>query len=199
MDAVLFDLGNVLISIHPEKALARVGELCGKAPDEVFQHIFHSGLWSSFEDGSCSESELVENFSSFAGKPLALVELKNAACAMFSPRPEMERLLGAVLAARSKVALVSNTNHWHWEHVSAQYAYVNTISHLSLSYEVGSNKPDKGIYLHAAKALGVEPSQCLFIDDLPENIAGARNLGMQAVLFESAEKLEHSLTTYGIL
>jgi len=51
-----------------------------------------------------------------------------------------------------------------------------------ISAEVGLHKPQPEIYLLASKRLGVEPEQCVFIDDLRENCAGAEAVGMTAIL-----------------
>jgi beta-phosphoglucomutase-like phosphatase (HAD superfamily) len=47
---------------------------------------------------------------------------------------------------------------------------------------VGVCKPDPRIYRHASNALGLDPGQYLFVDDEPENVTGAINLGYAARL-----------------
>lgn len=51
-----------------------------------------------------------------------------------------------------------------------------------LSGEVGMRKPDKGIFLHAAQALGLAPNQCVFIDDIEQKLAAAVACGMTGAL-----------------
>ena len=59
---------------------------------------------------------------------------------------------------------------------------IHDIFHVVInSARVGIAKPDAGIYHHAAKAVGLEPSACVHIDDLPHNVEGAREAGFQAV------------------
>ena len=59
---------------------------------------------------------------------------------------------------------------------------IHDIFHVVInSARVGIAKPDAGIYHHAAKAVGIEPSACVHIDDLPHNVEGAREAGFQAV------------------
>jgi putative hydrolase of the HAD superfamily len=55
---------------------------------------------------------------------------------------------------------------------------------LISSAAIGFRKPDPRAYLAAAGALGLAPADCAFVDDLPENVAAARNLGMHAVLLD---------------
>jgi putative hydrolase of the HAD superfamily len=52
----------------------------------------------------------------------------------------------------------------------------------AISALVGACKPDPRIYRHASDALGLDPSQCLFVDDEPENVTGAITLGYAARL-----------------
>jgi putative hydrolase of the HAD superfamily len=53
---------------------------------------------------------------------------------------------------------------------------------LVISSEVGLRKPDPAIYELAASRLGLEPAQCVFVDDLPGNLKPARALGMATVV-----------------
>lgn len=50
-----------------------------------------------------------------------------------------------------------------------------------LSGAVGVSKPNPEIYLLTARRLGLEPGQCVFVDDLPRNVVGAVNAGMVGV------------------
>ena len=62
-----------------------------------------------------------------------------------------------------------------------------------LSGEVGITKPDVRIYEMLADKLGVEPYECVMIDDLLENIEGAARAGMQTVLFGSLSQAQTDL------
>lgn len=54
-----------------------------------------------------------------------------------------------------------------------------------LSYEIGMIKPDPKIFVYIADKLGVQPNECVMIDDRPENIKGAKIAGMQGIVFKS--------------
>lgn len=56
------------------------------------------------------------------------------------------------------------------------------------SAKEGIKKPDKEIFLLAANRLGVEPSRCLFMDDLEENIKGAELVGMKTIWWRNKEE-----------
>jgi epoxide hydrolase-like predicted phosphatase len=56
-----------------------------------------------------------------------------------------------------------------------------------ISAEVGMRKPEPRIFLHAAGLLGIEPQECIFIDDIEANITAAEQLGFTGVLHDAAD------------
>ena len=54
-------------------------------------------------------------------------------------------------------------------------------------------KPDPSIYLRLCEKFHLTPSECLFTDDKPENIEGAKTVGMQGIVFVAAEQYEREL------
>lgn len=56
-----------------------------------------------------------------------------------------------------------------------------------ISGEVGMRKPEPRIFLHAAQLLGLEPQECVFIDDIQANITAAEQLGFTGVLHTAAD------------
>lgn len=59
------------------------------------------------------------------------------------------------------------------------------VDHLIVSAEEGMCKPDLEIFHLAAERLGIRPEEAVFVDDMPENVQGAREAGMQAWVHES--------------
>lgn len=64
------------------------------------------------------------------------------------------------------------------------------------SAEVGLAKPDPAIYRLAVETFGVEPAACLFVDDRPENVEAAREVGMRAHTFTDAASCSAFLDTH---
>jgi epoxide hydrolase-like predicted phosphatase len=58
---------------------------------------------------------------------------------------------------------------------------------MIISGDVGLHKPQAEIYLLAAERLGIEPEDCVFVDDLRENVRGAEEVGMTAILHRDPE------------
>jgi HAD superfamily hydrolase (TIGR01509 family) len=61
------------------------------------------------------------------------------------------------------------------------------------SYQVGVTKPAPEIYLECSKKLGVEPSECLFVDDSRTNLDGAQEVGMQTLHYPIFGKIPEEL------
>ena len=69
---------------------------------------------------------------------------------------------------------------------------------LSSCY-LGLRKPEPAIYKRALDILGRPPERVLFIDDRPENVAGATGVGMKGIVFKGAEGLRSELVALGVL
>lgn len=59
-------------------------------------------------------------------------------------------------------------------------------------------KPDVGIYRAVIKELGCRYADAIFIDDNPDYIQGARNAGIDSILYKGFEQLTQKLTSYGV-
>jgi putative hydrolase of the HAD superfamily len=96
----------------------------------------------------------------------------------------MTAAVNGFISAGVPTVLVSNSwgtsETYPWEQLPAFTAVV-------VSSDVGLRKPDRNIYLLAADRIGVEPAECVFVDDLEVNLAPARELGMTTVLHTAAE------------
>jgi putative hydrolase of the HAD superfamily len=92
----------------------------------------------------------------------------------------------------ASVALVSNATT-RLEADLEQQGLTGLADVVVNSARVGVAKPDHGIYLIAARRVGVAPDRCLFIDDAAVNVAAARELGMSAVHYRRTKDLRDAL------
>ncbi len=80
----------------------------------------------------------------------------------------------------------------------ARYAFFRHFRGIAVSGELGILKPDAAIFQRLAVDYQLDLKTCLFIDDVPKNVAGARATGMAAVRFENPQKLRADLAAHGI-
>ena len=63
---------------------------------------------------------------------------------------------------------------------------------------IGSRKPERKIYDFAVKRMGIEYGDAVFIDDIQDNVDGARRLGMKGIRYENRRKLDKELYKLGL-
>lgn len=80
-----------------------------------------------------------------------------------------------------------------------RYDFFGCFDGMVVSGEIGLTKPDPRIFAHLFATYAVEPGECLFIDDLPANVAAAERAGMHAVRYTGADTLERVLQHYRFL
>ena len=95
--------------------------------------------------------------------------------------------------------LLSNTNDLHWQWLQRNYGHVlEPFDRLVVSHELRLEKPDAAIYEWVIRDSGFAPDEHLFIDDIPENVAGARAVGMQAVVHTDSVSLWREFVARGL-
>ena len=83
--------------------------------------------------------------------------------------------------------------------VKDKYPIFGLLDGMVVSGEEHLLKPDAAIYKCLLERYGLQAEESLFVDDNADNVAGARNVGMEAVQFTSAEELERELKdVYGL-
>lgn len=111
-------------------------------------------------------------------------------------------LVDAVRARGVTVALASNQQVHRARHMREELPYSAHLDSLFFSGEVGLAKPDPAFFAHIVGELGVSASETLFVDDMPENVEGARSAGLvaeRAPRHNGAAGLRAILVRHGLL
>jgi putative hydrolase of the HAD superfamily len=177
--ALIVDFGGVLTS-DIWSSFAEFCEQRGLDPDAAKQ-LFRENpealeALRGLEKGELDAPDFERRFGELLGtEPDGLIEGLFAGLQPAEPMVEAVRL---VREAGIPTGLVSNS--WVMDHYTDE---IRTLfDAVVISAEVGLHKPEPEIYLLAAERLGVDSSDCVFVDDLRENCAGAEAVGMTAVL-----------------
>ncbi|MCJ7486149.1 MAG: HAD-IA family hydrolase, partial [Candidatus Aminicenantes bacterium] len=102
-------------------------------------------------------------------------------------------LAEAFKAAGYKTLLLSNTDSERFVFVRHRFPEIMFFDDYVLSYELKLLKPDPAIYLAAARLAGTLPGECVFIDDMEENIAGAVATGLAGIHYRPETDLAAEL------
>lgn len=100
-------------------------------------------------------------------------------------RPEAIAAINAVQAAGLKLAVLSNElDLFYGVELRQKLTFLESFDAVIDATYTGILKPDPRAYGFVTEALGLEPEECVFVDDQPKNVRGAEAFGMQAVQFD---------------
>lgn len=180
-----FDMGNVLLHFDHHRAARQIAEVAGTSEEAVWEALFESDLELRYEAGEMNTGQFYETFCEMTGTRADIKALSHAASAIFEVNFPMIRVVAQLQGAGHRTGILSNTNEIHWQYVcDGRYGlFPDSFDANALSYQIGCNKPEAKIYTRAAELAGVAPAEILYVDDKQENVDGAREAGMDAVLY----------------
>ena len=196
---VYFDLGNVIAHFSHDKMVAQIAEVVRMDPVAVQDVLFDQGWQEEYESGKCSTDELVDRFDELSGHPVDSREIQLAASDIFRLNVALVPVIGQMLNAGIPLGIISNTCDAHWNWLRNKYSILNSaFREFILSFQVGHCKPEPAIYAEAILRAKCSAQQIYFTDDREEHVRGARDAGMHAELFVSADELAKSLHSLGL-
>ena len=193
---IVLDVGNVLVGLDFSRSLARLKDYF-PAPDDLAR----AQRWiRASEDDYAVGLLTTEAFVQKAQQDLGLdrkrfVELWND---IFIERPYMLPFVQELREQGYALAVCSNTNDLHAVYFQERYPYFQYIQYPIFSHLAHALKPDPAIYRAVEAATGRVAAEHLFLDDLAENVAGARALGWDAICFETPVQVQAELIARGI-
>jgi putative hydrolase of the HAD superfamily len=193
IEAIMFDLGKVLIDFDFETGVRALHSACA-----ISRRRFEEVLWDEdwirrYERGEISTGEFYSYLCETAALKMDLSEFREVWSSVFLPGLLVSEGLLQELKRKYPLILVSNTNEAHFEFVRSRYPVVDYFDRHVLSYEVGSLKPDRKIFDHAIRVSGFRPDALFFTDDREENILMAQELGIHGHQFRTEPLLIDAL------
>lgn len=142
----------------------------------------------ALERGECTneqfETALAAELVAADGGPVAAEGLLSRMFAGSRLDEGMVGLFRRLRAGGVPTGLLSNS----WGFSYPQELLAELFDAVVISGEVGMRKPEPRIFAHAAGLLGLQPAECVFIDDIAANIAAAEQAGYTGVLHTAAEE-----------
>jgi putative hydrolase of the HAD superfamily len=188
--AVIFDFGGVLCFHPTRESIEAAARELGLPPAE-----FTAALWRyriDYDAGRLDANEywrLVLTSLGIAFEPARVVSMTRHEIGFWSRYDQrVFDWIDQLRAAGLRTGILSNLPRPIGEKLRATPGFLEHFDHVTFSYELLSVKPEPAIYHDAVAGAGVSADQTLFLDDRPENIEGARAVGMQAELFETWEQ-----------
>ena len=183
----IFDVGNVLVSYKPKSFLE------GLFPDEglaskVFEIIFKCAEWESMDLGKLTHKEATAIFCAREPEYKAAIEkTMDNLFDIFTPEFATISLLPEIKKAGHDLYYLSNIHREVRDYILAEYRVFDLFDGGVFSCDVFTTKPSAEIYLRLLSNYRLSPEDCLFFDDVEENVEAARKQGISGILFTGVE------------
>ncbi len=187
MPALLFDIGNVLVTFDFDRCAQRLAQFSPLSPAQI--HAAIAPFKGPLESGAMPEAEFfaksIEALA-FSGSPAQFEEIW---CDIFTLNAPMAATL-AGLPKRLPAYLFSNTNDPHKRWLLEKFEVFHHFQHGIYSHEAKCMKPDDAFYHEAIRQFHLDPATTFYVDDLAANIATGRRLGFQCFHYDPAHHEE---------
>ncbi len=196
---IIFDYGGVISYPQNEVYIGKIMRILNLNDPESFQNAYRffrveydSGLISGIEFWA----RLIEHFGlSLTREQIqGLIELDVLSWTVINQ--ETIEYIKDLQTKRIKLAVLSNMICDALRYIEQNHNWLNYFEHRFFSCDLQMCKPQLAIYKHCLDEMGLEPNECLFIDDTQENLDGAARYGINTLRFESVELLRKSLNLH---
>ena len=193
---VVLDIGNVLVSFYPDiyisQFITKKGEI-----DYYEQICFKSAEWKCGDLGTKSRGEIIDAICEKYPDDAEKVREIMANCDdMLRVSKKNTDLIKRLKAAGIGVYYLSNTNDHAFEFMTSTYEVFSYMDGGIASYRDGFIKPSADIFELFLSRYGKTAEECVFVDDMPQNVAGARAVGLHGIVLKNIDDLEVELCKY---
>jgi putative hydrolase of the HAD superfamily len=196
---VVSDMGRVVLWFDNNVFLRKLADRAARPFDEI-KALVHGDLEliRRFDGGAVTPDGFHARIMALAGANMPYGDFYEIYNDIFTPNPPAIEVLSRVKRAGYKTLLLSNTDPERFGFVRRRFPEILFFDHVVLSYELKLLKPDPAIYLEAARLSGTKPKECVFIDDMEENVKGAIDAGLRGIHYRPKTDLAGELRDLGL-
>lgn len=201
IEAIIFDLGGVLIDFDHTVAARRISQFSDKTAEEIFALFFDSALVVNFEEGKIGPEDFFKKIKETINLRIdyeVFLPIWNEI--FFQTEGNKEVLeLARCLKGRYEICVLSNVNTLHFNYIRDNFRIFDVFPRVIASCELGMRKPHPLIYRRALEELGVRDAAGVFYtDDRAELVEAAALIGIKARVFKNAPQLKKDLFNLGV-
>lgn len=200
---IIFDLGAVLVDWNPKKVVETLFHNRKSSPQGLPYELVQaaqSHLWHGYDRGTISEQELISLISNTYNVPYSDAAL----FVYYAPKALIPLELGLKIFTSAKklgfkIFLLTNLSQAGFEELNKATTFFSQADGYVASFEINKIKPEPEIYETLLKKYNLNPTECLFIDDKPENIKGGEALGIDGIICDNHLNTIETLKQKGII
>ena len=198
LKAIIFDIGRVLVRIDVGRAMQGLASGGSLSPSELWTAIEKDPRWADWQEGRMSARDWYLHLTKRFGGNFTFEQFTEVWNRVLDPNPIQEDAFLKSLSKRYRLALLSNTDPIHVQHLEASYSFFAFFPVRIYSCAIGASKPNPLIYKEALRALKVKSNEALYIDDIAAYVEAAKRLGMAGIQFQSPAQLTSELGSLGV-
>ena len=197
IENVIFDLGGVILDIDYNLTRIAFEKLGVVNFDEMYSQASADRLFQKLETGLIAEDDFFAELNKCTGLRLSPLEITTAWNAMLLQYREKSLGFLTTIQPKYNLFLLSNTNFIHLTALEKMFnskkrnkTFGEYFNKAFYSCEIGLRKPDAECYQWVIDHLHIDPAKSLFIDDLEDNVAAAKSVGLQTIQLKAGNKIE---------
>lgn len=197
VEAIIFDLGNVLVKIDYQKFLENLS-LNGKYTEiEIYNLLAEPAIL--YEKGIINSKTFYEKSIEKIALSIDYKHFYYAWCSVVSELVDGIDKVVDKLNKKFPLYLLSNTNEAHMKYIQDNFKILKYFKEYFLSYKIGSMKPEKEIYEYMLGKLNFKPEELFYIDDKLENVKAAQEFGIHSYNFINSNELIKHLQSINLM
>ena len=191
---IVFDLGGVVFNWHPDKLIRGVFD------DEETRMIVKSKIlehpdWLELDRGTLRFQDAVVRGAERTGLPNTDIErLLNEVPRSLTPIHETIELIRSMVSPDHRLFVLSNMQFASIAYLEKEHDIWDMFDGTVISCRIQKIKPEIGIYEYLLNEYQLIASETVFIDDMSENLAAARSIGIQTIKFLTSSQCRQDLT-----
>ena len=189
IDAVVFDVGNVLLTFKPAELLSRLVPDRPDLHEELSVRIFRSPYWCMRDRGSATAEEVIAAMSKTAPELEPYIRRVMLGWRDLPAVSEGVEILKVCKARGKKLYALTNYADEEFAYACQQHAFFSLFDDYVVSGREHLVKPEHEIYEQLTGRFELDPARTLFIDDNIANIEGALHCGWQCICYNREGKL----------
>ena len=197
IDTIIFDIGNVLVRFRWKEYINELG-FDQETNQKLAEATVGSRWWREIDLGASKDTyeagmkadhpELEKELELFFSRTERIVE----------PFEYSKHLVKQLKEQGYRVYLLSNYGDFLYNQAAPQFTFRNYVDGELISYQIKAIKPDRKIYETLIEKFQIQPEHAIFIDDMKENIDGAKQVGLHGIVFQDYEQMCEALKEYAI-
>ncbi|MDR1006316.1 MAG: HAD family phosphatase [Bacteroidales bacterium] len=193
---LILDLGGVILNVDYNKIVEKFASYGIANFEKVYTQAYQSDIIDRFEEGKVTMQEFRDQIRHLTATNLTDKQIDEAWMAMILDLPKENVELLGILKLKYNLFLFSNTNELHIEFLKKDFerqcgfdVFGCCFNKAYFSNEIHLRKPHKESFSFVVDDAGIKPEETLFIDDSPQHLEGAKQVGLQTYWLTNGETL----------